>query len=123
MTQALPQPTSHKNVRVVSAEPEVKSPETCKLFNAGARGNAGSAKSADPTCYDVSSPMEDDMKYRDAIKIEAKRGYAGNRQMERHPNYVANDADTIAIAKAYKKDAYHVATDIVAIRLSNDRQS
>lgn len=61
------------------------------------------------------------MNYRAAIKIEAKRGYAGNREMERHPAYVKNDPDTVAIAKRYNKDPYHVATDIVAVRLSNDR--
>lgn len=102
-------------------EPHVKSAKARKLFNAGVRGNVRTTKSADPSCYDVSSSMEDDMNYRDAIKMEAKRGYAGNREMERHPSYVAMDTDTMAIARKYSKSPYDVATDIVAVRLSNDR--
>ncbi len=58
MTQAHLQPTATKNARVVSVEPQVKSSKTCKLFNAGALGMIGSAKSADPSCYDVSRSME-----------------------------------------------------------------
>lgn len=62
------------------------------------------------------------MSYREAIKIEARRGHAGNREMERHPSYVKDDPDTIAIAAKYNKSPYDVATDIVAVRLSNDRE-
>lgn len=62
------------------------------------------------------------MDYRETIKIEAKRGYSCNRANERQPNYVAQEADTIAIAQKFNRSAYDVATDIVAVRLSNDRQ-
>lgn len=44
---------SHKTARVVPVEPQVKSSETCKLFNAGVRGNSKTGKSVDPTCYDA----------------------------------------------------------------------
>ena len=53
MAQALPQSTSHKNVRVVLDTPHVKSAETRKLFNAGVSGNLKTGKSADPTCYNA----------------------------------------------------------------------
>lgn len=54
MAQALPQPTLHKNVRVVRAEPNVKSSKVRKLFNAGVSALEQIGKSADPTCYDGS---------------------------------------------------------------------
>jgi hypothetical protein len=78
-------------------------------------------KSEKPDCDKLRHSMESDMNYRDAVKTEANRGFAGNRQMERHPSYVKNDPDTIAIAQRFNKSAYDVATDIVAVRLSNDR--
>lgn len=40
-------------------EPNVKSRKTCELFNAGVSELAGSAKSADPTCYDVGTVDQD----------------------------------------------------------------
>lgn len=43
--------TTHENVRVVPVEPDVKSAETRKLFNAGVSGNAKDGKSVDPICY------------------------------------------------------------------------
>lgn len=59
--------------------------------------------------------------YRAAVKLEAMRGFAGNRENERHPSYVAADPDTVALANRFNKSAFDVATDIVAVRLSNDR--
>src|SRR5690349_5614946 len=50
---------SHKNVRVVPVEPQVKSAKTCKLFNAGVSGIAGSAKTADPPCYNTPATLEE----------------------------------------------------------------
>ena len=51
MPQALPQSISHKNIRLVPAEPKVKSDETREMFNAGVRRNSKTGKSADPSCY------------------------------------------------------------------------
>lgn len=56
MPQALLQSTMTENVQVLPVDPEVKSPKTRELFNAGVSEIAGSAKSADPSCYDV--PMQ-----------------------------------------------------------------
>lgn len=64
MTQAQLATASHQNVRLVPVEPQVKLAGTCNLSLRGVSGNAGSAKSADPLCYDTSSAMEDDMRDR-----------------------------------------------------------
>ena len=55
MNNAHLETTSPQNVRLVPVEPHVKSAETRKLFNAGVSDWAGSAKSADPVCYNVST--------------------------------------------------------------------
>jgi len=57
MAQALPQSTSHKNVRIVLDTPNVKSAKTCKLFNTGVSEIARNGKSTDPTCYNASRSM------------------------------------------------------------------
>lgn len=55
MTSQQLKATTLKNVRVVPVEPQVKSAETCELPLRGMSAEAGSAKTADPSCY--SSPV------------------------------------------------------------------
>lgn len=62
MAQALPQSTARKNVRVVRMEPDVKSAETRKLFNAGVSGKSEPGKTTDPTCYDLPVSQKQEMK-------------------------------------------------------------
>jgi hypothetical protein len=58
MNCALPQSNSRQNVRLVPVDPEVKSAKTIQKSNSGVSEIAGSAKSADPTCYNSSRSMK-----------------------------------------------------------------
>lgn len=61
-------------------EPHVKSAETRELFNAGVSVIAGSAKIADPSCYDApSSTVETDMKPMSGADLQAARKAAAER--------------------------------------------
>lgn len=51
MTQALSHSTLFARGQLVAVEPDVKSAETCGLFNAGVNELAETAKTADPSCY------------------------------------------------------------------------
>lgn len=51
MNSAHPQQTLFARDQQTRVTPHVKSAETCELFNGGVSGSAGSAKSADPSCY------------------------------------------------------------------------
>lgn len=86
MTQALPQTTSHKTALKSVGEPHVKSAETRELFNAGVSGNSKTAKSADPTCYDVS---------RSNLGPGCLKNKS-ERQMKQVGNYVLEIHDTTA---------------------------
>lgn len=58
MTPQQLQATSLKNVRVVRVEPKVKSAETCELSLRGVSAKAKTAKTADPTCYNLCTVNE-----------------------------------------------------------------
>ena len=63
--------TMTQNVRLVPVDPHVKSTKTCKLFNVDVNGKSKSAKSADPSCYDV-------------VTVELRTGMFENQIGERH---------------------------------------
>lgn len=72
--------TLFARVQQTRAEPEVKSPKTCELFNAGVNEIGGSAKSADPSCYDVpSSTMERTMQRMTGEQLQEARRAAAER--------------------------------------------
>lgn len=58
MNSALLNLDRHENVRLVPVDPEVKSAKTIQKSNSGVSEFAGSAKSADPTCYNSSRSMK-----------------------------------------------------------------
>lgn len=114
MAQALLETTATKNARLVPVEPQVKSAETCKLFNAGALRLISSSKSTDPTCYTsltaeevglFDNQMERSMERTVALKklgniLGKKLGY---RVDPRAPTKDEREAASAELKAAFKK--------------------